>query len=301
MSLYSIPHGSTNHSAAQLVLKFQGIERYNSYAMLQKNSSQGARHQGYHHVQAETQEITYTVDMFRDTIKLPVKTSKNPSGVPTTIEIIDSFMHTVGYQGVVDKVVNRTNVDYAALLWWDFMNCVFQKKDVIQYPRFTKLIIADLMKKYPSIPQRHDEDYHSIKDDIPLVSVYTMGNVQVRGMLIQDAFLSEEIRATDDYKDYETVFVKVVAPMNQPQPVVSTQGTHRNTPRAHRTPTLTADSPHGKRRKQSVGETSSPVVCLLKQHEAHANKNKMMLERYNQHVIDPLAFVSNISPQQDTT
>ncbi|GJW59830.1 hypothetical protein Tco_0109165 [Tanacetum coccineum] len=65
-------------------------------------------------------------------------------------------------------VVNCTNVDYAALLWWDFMNCVFKKKDVIQYPRFTKLIIADLMKKYPSIPQRFDEDYHSIKDDIPL-------------------------------------------------------------------------------------------------------------------------------------
>ncbi|GKF22196.1 hypothetical protein Tco_0074518, partial [Tanacetum coccineum] len=36
----------------------------------------------------------------------------------------------VGYQGVVDK-----------------------KKDAIQYPRFTKLIIADLMKKFPSIPQ----------------------------------------------------------------------------------------------------------------------------------------------------
>ncbi|GJZ72476.1 integrase, catalytic region, zinc finger, CCHC-type containing protein [Tanacetum coccineum] len=38
--------------------------------------------------------------------------------------------------------------------------------------------------------------------------------------------------------------------------------------------------------------------AYLKQHEAHANKNKMMLERYNQHDIDPLAFVSNISPQQ---
>ncbi|GJS31928.1 hypothetical protein Tco_0492548 [Tanacetum coccineum] len=49
---------------------------------------------------------------------------------------------TVGYQGVVDK-----------------------KKNVIQYPRFIKLIIADLIEKYPSIPRRHDEDYHSIKDD----------------------------------------------------------------------------------------------------------------------------------------
>ncbi|GJX72906.1 retrovirus-related pol polyprotein from transposon TNT 1-94 [Tanacetum coccineum] len=32
------------------------------------------------------------------------------------------------------------------------------------------------------------------------------------------------------------------------------------------------------------------LYAYLKQHEAHANENKMMLERYNQHTIDPLAF-----------
>ncbi|GJR79114.1 hypothetical protein Tco_0149899 [Tanacetum coccineum] len=135
-------------------------------------------------------------------------------------------------------VINQTNVDYVALLWRDFMNNVFQKKEAIQYPRFIKLIIADLMKKFLNIPQRIDEDYHFIKDDIPLVSVYTTGNVLVRGMLILDEFLTEEIRVTDDFKEYETVFVGVDVPMNQPQPVVSTQGTHRSTPRAHRTPTV---------------------------------------------------------------
>ncbi|GJY84821.1 hypothetical protein Tco_0498847 [Tanacetum coccineum] len=118
------------------------------------------------------------------------------------------------------------------------------------------------MKKYPSIPQRLDEDYHSIKDDIPLVSVYSTGNMLFRGMLILDAFLTDEIHATDDYKESETVFVGVEVPMIQPQPVVSTQGTHRTTPRAHRTPTLTAASPQGKKRKQSVGETSSPRKSL---------------------------------------
>ncbi|GJU22155.1 hypothetical protein Tco_1155497 [Tanacetum coccineum] len=32
------------------------------------------------------------------------------------------------------------------------------------------------------------------------------------------------------------------------------------------------------------------LYAYLKQHEAHANKNKMMLERYNQHAIDLLAL-----------
>nr|GEW66191.1 hypothetical protein [Tanacetum cinerariifolium] len=40
------------------------------------------------------------------------------------------------------------------------------------------------------------------------------------------------------------------------------------------------------------------LYAYLKKHEARVNENKMMLERYNQHVIDPLAFISNISPQQ---
>nr|GEU54019.1 copia protein [Tanacetum cinerariifolium] len=40
------------------------------------------------------------------------------------------------------------------------------------------------------------------------------------------------------------------------------------------------------------------LYAYLKQHETHANENKMMLERYNQYAIDPLALVSNVPPQQ---
>nr|GEX13003.1 hypothetical protein [Tanacetum cinerariifolium] len=40
------------------------------------------------------------------------------------------------------------------------------------------------------------------------------------------------------------------------------------------------------------------LYAYLKQHKAHANEKKMMLERYTQHAIDPLALVSNVSPDQ---
>ncbi|GKA47400.1 hypothetical protein Tco_0740283 [Tanacetum coccineum] len=104
-----------------------------------------------------TEQFIYIVDMFRDTLKLPVETPENPFVAPANIHTIEKFMNRVCYQGVVDKtkinilqlfyaVINRTNVDYAALLWWDFMNNVFQKKEAIQI----------------------EEDYHSVKDDIPL-------------------------------------------------------------------------------------------------------------------------------------
>ncbi|GJT75933.1 hypothetical protein Tco_1042658 [Tanacetum coccineum] len=81
-------------------------------------------------------------------------------------------------------------------------------------------------------------------------------------MLIPDAFLTAEIRETNDFKEYETVFMKVDVPMNQPQPVVSTQGTHRITPSAHRSPTVSASPPETKKRKQIARESSSPRKSL---------------------------------------
>nr|GEY28209.1 hypothetical protein [Tanacetum cinerariifolium] len=40
------------------------------------------------------------------------------------------------------------------------------------------------------------------------------------------------------------------------------------------------------------------LYAYLKQHEVHANENKMMLDRFTQHTIDPLALMSNVSHQQ---
>nr|GEW07742.1 hypothetical protein [Tanacetum cinerariifolium] len=40
------------------------------------------------------------------------------------------------------------------------------------------------------------------------------------------------------------------------------------------------------------------LYAYLKRHEAHANENKMMLDRFTQHTMDPLALMSNVSHQQ---
>ncbi|GJY22378.1 retrovirus-related pol polyprotein from transposon TNT 1-94 [Tanacetum coccineum] len=123
---------------------------------------------------------------------------------PTNINTIETFMNIVGYQGVVDK-----------------------KKESIQYPRFIKLIIADLMKKFPNIPKRLEEDYHSIKDDVPL-------------MILDES----------------------------PQPVVSTQGTNRNTPRAPSMPTISASPREPKKRKQTAGESSSRRITIKRKKQS---------------------------------
>nr|GEY46480.1 retrovirus-related Pol polyprotein from transposon TNT 1-94 [Tanacetum cinerariifolium] len=123
----------------------------------------------------------------------------------TTMSTVEAD-YIVGYQEVVDKV------------------SAF-------YTKFLAQPWQTMFKKFDFIPPRHEEDYHSIKDDIPLVSVYTTRNVIVRGMLILDKFITNDIRAT---KEYMKVFVGVYVPTIQPQPVVSTQGTHMTTPSALR-------------------------------------------------------------------
>ncbi|GJT21678.1 hypothetical protein Tco_0891615 [Tanacetum coccineum] len=40
------------------------------------------------------------------------------------------------------------------------------------------------------------------------------------------------------------------------------------------------------------------LYAYLTQHEAHANENKMMLDRFTQHTVNPLALMSNVSHQQ---
>nr|GFC63914.1 integrase, catalytic region, zinc finger, CCHC-type, peptidase aspartic, catalytic [Tanacetum cinerariifolium] len=40
------------------------------------------------------------------------------------------------------------------------------------------------------------------------------------------------------------------------------------------------------------------LYAYLKQHEIHAKENKMMLERFSQNTVDPLALMSNVSNQQ---
>ncbi|GKA58913.1 hypothetical protein Tco_0758226, partial [Tanacetum coccineum] len=148
---------------------------------------------------------------------LPVETPDHLFIEPADLKFIQRFLKIVGYEGIVDK--------------WDFIHYVQQKKDMIQYPRFAKLIIADLMKK--------ERD--------------------CKGMLIPNEFLTNDICATIEYKEYEKVFGRVDIPTIQPQPVESTQGINR-TPSATGTPTpITIEM---KKRKQVAGESSTPRKSL---------------------------------------
>nr|GEV18395.1 hypothetical protein [Tanacetum cinerariifolium] len=64
---------------------------------------------------------------------------------------------------------HKRNVDYAYLMWEDFVYQVEhknqKKSNEMYYPRFTKAIIHHFMSKDPSIPRRNKVNWHYVKDD----------------------------------------------------------------------------------------------------------------------------------------
>nr|GEV91673.1 integrase, catalytic region, zinc finger, CCHC-type, peptidase aspartic, catalytic [Tanacetum cinerariifolium] len=125
-----------------------------------------------------------------------VETPDNPFVAPVTIKIIESFMNKVGYQGVVDKVFAFYMKNLAQP--WQTMFKVFNHCLTTRTSRHDQTKI-NILQLFHAVTNRTNVDYAA------LLCVYTTENVLVRGMLILDAFLTKEIHATDDFKEYETV------------------------------------------------------------------------------------------------
>nr|GFA22799.1 hypothetical protein [Tanacetum cinerariifolium] len=70
---------------------------------------------------------------------------------------------------------HRSNVDYAFLIWEDFVYQVEyknqKKSNEMYYPRFTKVIINHFMTKKPSIPRRNRVNWHYVRDDILFTTI----------------------------------------------------------------------------------------------------------------------------------
>nr|GFD27204.1 hypothetical protein [Tanacetum cinerariifolium] len=114
---------------------------------------------------------------------------------------------------------HKRNVDYAYLLWEDFVYQVeyknHKKSNEMYYPRFTKAIIHHVMLKDPSIPRRNKVNWHYVRDDhmfstIKLVSRHQ--TTQQFGALLPIELTNEEIRNSNAYKEYYAIATGAAPP-----------------------------------------------------------------------------------------
>nr|GEU88284.1 hypothetical protein [Tanacetum cinerariifolium] len=137
--------------------------------------------------------------------------------LPFEAEILD-FIRFLGHSATIrtltDGLYQKRNVDYAFLIWEDF---VFQvehnnqkKSNEMYYLRFTKVIIHHFMSNDPSIPQRNKVNWHYVRDDfmfsmIKLVSRHQ--NTQQFGAMLPIELTNEEIRNSKAYKEYHAIAI----------------------------------------------------------------------------------------------
>ncbi|GJW23526.1 retrovirus-related pol polyprotein from transposon TNT 1-94 [Tanacetum coccineum] len=133
-----------------------------------------------------------------DSISTPMATVRINTDLQSTPTDLTKYRSMIG--GLMYLTTSRPNITFATFVCARYQACPTekylkeQKKNVIQHPYFTKLIIADLMEKFESIPKILEEDY-----------------IQSKMIVRWD---------TKAYKDYEAKYAGVEVLMIQPEPNV---------------------------------------------------------------------------------
>nr|GEZ73938.1 hypothetical protein [Tanacetum cinerariifolium] len=114
---------------------------------------------------------------------------------------------------------HKRNVDYAFLIWEDFVYQVEHKNqkktNEMYYPRFTKVIIHHFMTRKPLILRRNKVNWHYVRDDILFSTIKVVSrhqNTQQYGTILPIELTTEDIRNTKAYKEYYACATGEAAP-----------------------------------------------------------------------------------------
>nr|GEV62845.1 hypothetical protein [Tanacetum cinerariifolium] len=107
---------------------------------------------------------------------------------------------------------HKKNVDFAYLLWEDFVYQVehkeAKKSNEMYYLRFTKVIIHFFMTKDPSIPRRNKVNWHYLMDNYMFTTIKLVSrhqNIQQFGAILPIELTNKDIKNFAAYKEYYVV------------------------------------------------------------------------------------------------
>ncbi|GJT90104.1 hypothetical protein Tco_1078949 [Tanacetum coccineum] len=114
---------------------------------------------------------------------------------------------------------NKKNIDYAYLLWEDFIFKIetksSKKGSAMYYPRFTKIVVNYVMEKDPSIPRRNKVNWHYARDDPMFTTINVISRneaTQLYGAILPVALTNEDIRNSESYKEYYAMASGTIPP-----------------------------------------------------------------------------------------
>ncbi|GJT49074.1 hypothetical protein Tco_0975231 [Tanacetum coccineum] len=114
---------------------------------------------------------------------------------------------------------HKKNVDYAYLLWEDFVyqveNKNVKKSNEMYYPRFTKVIVNFFMTKDQSIPRRNSVNWHYARDDYMFTTIKVVSrheDTQRYGAILPNELTNEDIRNFKSSNEYYAIASGVEPP-----------------------------------------------------------------------------------------
>lgn len=101
-------------------------------------------------------------------------------------------------------MANVKKVDYASIIWEDFVWHIQHKTINIPFIRFTKLLIKSFIREYDDIPQRlDDEDKHTYRNEDTLRQIKRLDkSTRKQGMKLPDCLLTKKVMECKNYKYY---------------------------------------------------------------------------------------------------
>nr|GEZ19082.1 hypothetical protein [Tanacetum cinerariifolium] len=159
---------------------------------------------------------------------------------------------------------HKKNVDFAYLLWEDFVYQVehkdARKRNEIYYPRFIKIIINFFIIKDPSIPRRNKVNWHYVRDDQMFMTIKLVSrnqNTHQFGAVLPIELTNEDIRNSAAYKE-DYAIASGAAPPKMKASVRKTQSSSNTT----MPPPMTADTRllTSAKRKQSIKSSNAKEV-----------------------------------------
>ncbi|GKB24289.1 hypothetical protein Tco_0863690 [Tanacetum coccineum] len=136
------------------------------------------------------------------------KTSSNNRLQKSRVEILWGLFH-------------KKNVDFAALIWEyfqyqiDYMQTKLRRREIMPYPRFTKINLHYFLSQHKSISKRQGSYVNIIKEDDVLVRLKFIGKgeeTQVYGLAIPDTMLNEDIKNSEAYQTYIALSTGLIPP-----------------------------------------------------------------------------------------
>ncbi|GKC49373.1 hypothetical protein Tco_1072118, partial [Tanacetum coccineum] len=127
-------------------------------------------------------------------------------------EEILMFLRDLGHTQILRGMYHKKNVDYAYLLWEDFVyqveNKNVKRSNEMYYPRFTKVIVNFFMTKDSSIPRRNRVNWHFSRDDPMFTTIKVVSrheDTQLYGAILPDGLTNESIKDSESYKEYYAI------------------------------------------------------------------------------------------------